>query len=837
MTTDPSNINFKLASDFINYTNRCVFLTGKAGTGKTTFLKFVKENSHKQIAVVAPTGVAAINAGGVTIHSFFQLPFAAYTPGKLGFDNQNERIIDKHNLLKKVRLNKQRIEIIQQLELLIIDEISMVRCDVLDAIDVVLKHYRNNHYKPFGGLQVLFIGDMFQLPPVVQQDEWKFLQEHYQSPYFFSSQVIKTCEPACVELTKIYRQDDEVFINLLNKIRHNNLDEDAMDILNDLYKPTFEATKEDGYITLSTHNAHADAINKEALSGLNNESFFFKATIEGDFGEKMYPTDEVLELKLGSQVMFTKNDLDKSKRYFNGKIGTISKINNETIEVVCKDDNATITVDTYKWENIKYTINNEKQLVEEQAIGSFKQYPLRLAWAITIHKSQGLTFKKAIIDAGKSFAAGQVYVALSRCISLDGIVLVSKINSNNLFSDNFITDFTNGYKNSQLESSVVFEKHLHQIEVMSNIFICKPMVEHSKKMLQIITTNPTHFSNNDLAFCQQIVDASNHLWAVGNKFLQQINELDKDATMPEDNEPLQQRIGKAATYYLEKIGNLIVQIETNTIVTESRLLAKEFNDCANSFYMNCNQQIHQYKIMEQGFFYDQHIQHKQQFIASTFSVNVYASKTKSSSSYNNHPQLYDSLTELRNSICEEENLPIYILASSNSLKEMVDYLPQNKEELKRISGFGNVKAEKYGKQFLDIIVAYCQHNNLQSLIHTRNDKNVKEQKVAIKKTDTKLESYTLFVEGKTILEIAKERNLTIQTIESHLTKYIANGSLQITQFMTLAKAETIEKVCIEMNDQNLDSPIKEKLGNDYSFSEIKMVKSWIESKANSSITQ
>ena len=474
MQTDTSNINFQLATDFINYTNRSVFLTGKAGTGKTTFLKYIREHSNKQIAVVAPTGVAAINAGGVTIHSFFQLPFTPYVPAKIGFSTGNERVTDKHQLFEKVKLNKERIGIIQKLELLIIDEISMVRCDVLDAIDQVLRHYRNQHYKPFGGLQVLLIGDMFQLPPVVPNEEWQLLSQYYASPYFFDSMVIKEGEPACIELNKIYRQDDETFIDLLNKVRNNNMDEDAFELLQKHYNPEFQPKKDEGYITLTTHNARADAINAEALTSLTTPSYFFKAIVETEFSEKMFPVDEVLELKLGSQVMFTKNDLDKSKRYFNGKIGTVIEIGNDNIVVKCKDDAASIKVEKYKWENIKYSLNPQKQQVEENVIGTFTQYPLRLAWAITIHKSQGLTFDKAIIDAGKAFAPGQVYVALSRCRTLDGVVLVSKIGSNSLHNDEHIKTFSKNYKNARLDESLEFEKHLHQNEILQGKFFFNP---------------------------------------------------------------------------------------------------------------------------------------------------------------------------------------------------------------------------------------------------------------------------------------------------------------------------------------------------------------------------
>ena len=331
MITDTSNINFQLASDFIQYTNRSVFLTGKAGTGKTTFLKYIKQHINKQTAVVAPTGVAAINAGGSTIHSFFQLPFTPFIPENKGF-GKDDTINDKHSLLGRIRLNTERRKVIQQLELLIIDEISMVRCDVLDAIDAVLKSVRQRNHEAFGGVQVLLIGDLFQLPPVIPDAEWQILSQHYQSPYFFDSRVMEIHPPAYIELNKIYRQSDQQFIDILNQVRNNELTEEGINILHSRYSPSFSATKEEGYIHLTTHNYKADNSNATELNNLKGKLFSFKAIIEGEFNEKAYPADELLELKIGAQVMFIKNDADKAKRYFNGKIGVINKIEEVFVE-------------------------------------------------------------------------------------------------------------------------------------------------------------------------------------------------------------------------------------------------------------------------------------------------------------------------------------------------------------------------------------------------------------------------------------------------------------------------------------------------------------------------
>ena len=437
------NTIFQFAADSLNYSNRSVFLTGKAGTGKTTFLKYIRQNTNKQTAVVAPTGVAAINAGGVTIHSLFQIPFTPYIPAPQGF-TRNSGLMDRNSLLGHIRMNRERREMLQKLELLIIDEISMVRCDVLDAVDAVLRSARSRHNEPFGGIQVLYIGDMFQLPPVASDTEWNILSQYYRSPYFFDSRVVHEQPPVYIELDKIYRQNEQQFINVLNKVRNNAMDKAGFDLLESRFDPWFEQDKDDKYIVLTTHNYKADAINVEEMKRLKASSRTYQATIDGDFNDKSYPADALLQLKEGAQVMFIKNDPDK--RYFNGKIGVVTRLEDSAVFVQCKGENEEIEVKPERWDNIRYSLNNEEATLGH-VIGYFKQLPLRLAWAITIHKSQGLTFEKAVIDAGAAFAAGQVYVALSRCTSLQGIILRSPIINSALFTDERINRFAKN-KNS-----------------------------------------------------------------------------------------------------------------------------------------------------------------------------------------------------------------------------------------------------------------------------------------------------------------------------------------------------------------------------------------------------
>jgi hypothetical protein len=435
---------FELALQFANFTGRHFFLTGKAGTGKTTFLQYLRKHSRKKMAVVAPTGVAAINAGGMTIHSFFQLPFGPFIPAPAqGWGGPAGIANNKHSLLKNLRLNSNRRQLIQELELVVIDEVSMVRADMLDAIDLVLRHVRRKQHLPFGGVQMIYIGDLFQLPPVASREEWSILAEYYSSPFFFDALVIKEANPLFLELTHIYRQRDEHFIALLEKIRNNNPSAADLDLLHQHYEPGFIPAKEENYITLTTHNYKADAINKRALDELPGRPASFKAKVDGEFAERAYPADFELVLKIGAQVMFIKNDKGESRRYYNGKIGVISRMSDTEVYVEFPGEPEEVLVEKEQWKNIRYAFNKEQQQVDEEELGTYEQFPLRLAWAITIHKSQGLTFDKAVIDAGESFAAGQVYVALSRLRSMEGLVLQSRIRASSIHTDDKVLAFSN----------------------------------------------------------------------------------------------------------------------------------------------------------------------------------------------------------------------------------------------------------------------------------------------------------------------------------------------------------------------------------------------------------
>jgi hypothetical protein len=829
---DSSNTLFTLASDLVNHTSRHIFLTGKAGTGKTTFLKYIKENCPKQMAVVAPTGVAAINAGGVTIHSFFQLPFSPFIPEAKGFSGRNDEVTNKHNLLSRLRLNSERRKVIQELELLIIDEISMVRCDVLDAIDLVLRHVRYRHSERFGGVQVLFIGDMFQLPPVVKEEEWNFLRDYYRSPYFFDSYVMKEDPPVYIEFTKIYRQTEEKFIDLLNKVRNNEMDEENLHALHERYQPEFFDEASDGYILLTTHNDKAREINTQELAKLRDKLFTYKAEVDRDFPATAFPADEVLQLKVGAQVMFIKNDADKAKRYFNGKIGVVTELKDDKILVQCKNEPIAIEVRKETWENIRYTLDKSTRQLNEDVLGSFGQYPLRLAWAITIHKSQGLTFEKAVIDAGKAFAPGQVYVALSRCTNLEGLVLHSRIKPNALYADDRIVQFTkNILQLEDLQQELTRAKKVYQEKVLSSLFDFRKVVNGMKELQDYLLKHTTSFNSESFPWCEELLDKLTALQTTSEKFHNQLKKLFALTEKAEENSELQERIKTAATWFSNEIKSVIENILESPAVTDSTMHAKEYNESLREIYI----QLAQQNFLLQGFVGKFNMENfhrrKKSFSAPSFGINAYAGASEKKVELA-HPALYYQLKKLRDNICARKNLPIYFVASSKTLEEMTSYLPQTLEELERIGGFGKSKVETYGNEFLSIIKEYCLENNLSSNISEKSPKR-KRKETRGPKIDTKAETFKLYKNGKTVSEISKERNLTNQTIEGHLAYYVQKGQINIDDLVSREKIVLIEPIVKRFSGGSI-TPIKEKLGSDISFGEIRLVLAWVEHRKSSS---
>jgi len=823
------NDKFRLATELVVQSSRNVFLTGKAGTGKTTFLKYIRENCPKQMAVVAPTGVAAINAGGVTMHSFFQLPFSPFIPGAGGFRKQEDEVTDRNNLLSRLRMTSEKKKILQGLELLIIDEISMVRCDMLDAVDAVLRHIRRRHYERFGGVQVLFIGDMFQLPPVIKEQEWKLLKEFYSSPYFFDSYVMKEEPPVYIEFDKIYRQSEENFINVLNQVRNNELDDEGRKLLERRFLTDFKRTRNDGYIILTTHNEKARIKNESELNKLETKLFSYSAGIEGDFPESLYPVEQDLRLKVGAQVMFIKNDAERIKRYFNGKIGTVKELDNDKILVQCKDEQELIEVGKEKWDNIRYSVDKTTRQIKEEVLGSFKQYPLRLAWAITIHKSQGLTFEKVIIDAGEAFAPGQVYVALSRCTTIDGIVLPNRLRPTGMFTDERIVQFskTNSSKDA-LELELQRSRENYRLKVLLSLFDYSQTVTDLKETNAYLAENRSSYYNDGASWLAELLHDTENVQATADKFKVQIERLfgQEDTA---SSELLGGRISAGVQYFLKEQNKLVDKLLNCPVSTDSRSHAKEFNESLLEIFGSFSMKKHLFESLSEKFDIALYHHRKRNFVMPPFIINVYAGATETRIE-SPHPQLHQKLRKLRDSICAKTDLPIYIVAGTNTLNEMARYLPQDIIELRKISGFGDAKIEKYGKQFLDVIVDYCREKKLSSLIHEkvpkRERKTGSEKKI---KVDTKSESFRLYKEGKNVDEIAKERGFTTQTIEGHLAHYVALGEIHIKELVSENKVLLIEPAVIN-NAENSITPIKEKLGQQISFGDIRLVMAWVKFK-------
>jgi hypothetical protein len=543
---------FSIAEEFVNHTSRCIFLTGKAGTGKTTFLRHIKNNTLKKTVVVAPTGVAAIHAGGTTVHSFFQLPFTPFIPEPA---KASVEWTDQYALLKNLKIESEKRTLFREMELLIIDEVSMVRSDVLDSIDTILRYIRKKRYQPFGGVQVLFIGDLFQLPPVVPDDQWRILSQYYESPFFFHARVMRDCTPLYIELKKIYRQTDRQFIDLLNHIRTNEVSKEDLELLNKNYAPDFKPSNEENYVTLTTHNHKADKINVSALAELPGKEYKFEASIEGEFPERAFPTDVVLTLKEGSQVMFIKNDMERVRRYYNGKIGTVLKVTEEEITVVFPGELTELIVEKETWKNVTYSYNPAAGQIEEEIIGTFTQYAIRLAWAITIHKSQGLTFSKVVIDAGQSFAPGQVYVALSRCTSLEGIVLHSLIFKNSIRSDERVIRYAEEEASIEELEPILKKNRVHYlIETLINVFDWDKVLEELRSFLQDLQERKFTGREDAQKIVEEWIAKSIEHQEVARKFQHQIKAISDQ----EDFQLLEQRLKSAIVYFTNRVGEEII---------------------------------------------------------------------------------------------------------------------------------------------------------------------------------------------------------------------------------------------------------------------------------------
>lgn len=810
-----TNKQLDLAFDFIQYTGQNIFLTGKAGTGKTTFLKSLKAKSPKRMIVVAPTGVAAINAGGVTIHSFFQLSFGQ----QIGLEDTSAQ---------KNRYNKEKINIIRSLDLLVIDEISMVRADLLDAIDRVLRRFKNRN-KPFGGVQVLMIGDLQQLAPVVRNEEWGLLKREYETVYFFSSKALRETSYVSIELTHVYRQQDDKFISILNKVRNNKLDENALEALNQRHIPDFKPEDGDGFITLCTHNLHAHRINESKLINLSTGKQAFIAEIEGKFPEYSYPTEFKLELKIGAQVMFVKNDPNPEKLFYNGKIGKITRVDNDVVYVLCPDNDEEIAVVPLLWENIKYTIDKNSAEITESVEGSFLQFPLKLAWAITIHKSQGLTFEHAIIDAQASFAHGQVYVALSRCKTLEGMVLSAPISSRSIINDGTVSGFVQNVEDNQPgegelnDAKLAYQKDLlmdvfrfENIKMLVNI-INKQLRENSASVPEVVVE---HLKKIKLAVYTELVEVS-------EKFQNQVTQLLNAQPDVEQNTILKERISKAAGYFSEKVKTILIDdFSKADLDVDNRTLRKQLKNTSLRLSEEAELKLVSFEICKIGFQVKKLLHAQAKILIETSKSTGKKQKAKEVLSPESipHPELYSTLRSWRYEESSELGIPAYMVFSQKALVELVNYLPVESATLQLINGLGSKKIEQFGAKIIEIIQNYCEENNVQHMEIPLKEASKKEKKP---KEDTKKMSFELYQSGKTVTEVADERGFTENTIESHLAYYVGLGELDVNLFLNEAKLKKITQYFESVENKSFGEA-KKQLGDEVSYGDLRMGLSYLE---------
>ena len=810
-TAQTANPELQLAKDFVRHTGNNIFLTGKAGTGKTTFLHRLKENTPKRMIVTAPTGVAAINAGGVTLHSFFQMPFGPYLPGS-----------DVQRQAEQRRFSKEKTAIIKGLDLLVIDEISMVRADVLDGVDAVLRRYKHRHL-PFGGVQLLMIGDLHQLSPVVKDDEWDLLKNYYDSCYFFSSNALKQTGMISIELKTIYRQSDARFIQLLNRVRDNRLDGDTIQALNTRHLPEFRPNENDDYITLTTHNRSADTINDRQLQAINAKPFTFTADIEGDYPAYSYPTAEKLSLKKGAQVMFVRNDSSTDKLYFNGKIGKITHIDQHGISVKCPDDEDEILVEPLTWENIKYSVDAQTREITEQVIGKFTQYPLRLAWAITIHKSQGLTFERAIIDANAAFSHGQVYVALSRCRTFEGMVLSSPISQRAVITDTAVAQFVEqADRNPPDHQQLNRAKILYQQHLLLDCFDYQPLAAHLKKLTRQLQDNRhlIEFSGSETidGMEKQVFE---QVIGVAEKFRRQLQSL-FDHTLehnvtPEDDAHIQERIQKASRYFTETLQpGLGAWVSSFRVDSDNQALKKHISAAFAALQHALALKTAALQSCHAGFStgtYLNALAHAE----IDFRPHSGTEQQAPSSADVEHPELFQALKAWRVQQAAQEGVEHYRVLHQRVLIQVATELPQTLNALMRIKGVGKHTAEKYGTQLTAMVSDYCRKHGIEAR-QTAPQSNAGQQP----KKDTKQTSYELYRQGKGIKEIAKQRGLTSGTIEGHLAHYVGLGQLDVADMVAAEKIAVI-KQAIDVKGRDSMSLIKEQLGDEVSYGEIRLV--------------
>jgi len=714
------NTATNIAYNYAQYTKRNIFLTGKAGTGKTTFLRKLRNETYKRMIVVAPTGVAAINAGGVTIHSFFQLAPGLFLPG--------QNISGKEQKMK-YSFSKHKVNILRSLDLLVIDEVSMVRCDLLDAIDDVLRRYQNRNL-PFGGVQLLLIGDLQQLAPVTTEDEWQIMRQFgYTTPYFFGSKALNLTDYTTIELTHVYRQADPTFVNMLNQVRDNMIDAQTLQVLNGRYLPNFKPKDEEGYITLTTHNIQAQDINRMKLMLLPTKSQIYSAEVEGEFPEMSYPTDATLELKVGAQVMFCKND--PNHQYYNGKIGQVVKLDLEKVWVKCTpdsldtqdpDEEKIIEVVAQEWTNAKYKTDEKTGEITEDIVGKFTQIPLKTAWAITIHKSQGLTFDRAIINAGRAFSPGQVYVALSRCRTLEGLVLSTPIPPGVITVDPQVVQFNQVIQKRQpTATDLKNDRRAFVEDILCKIFDFDQLQMRLNYVVRLFDEHLNRQYPLKVSSAKSIrEEVETHLTNVGRTFQQQIRSLMAQADTYEENPALQDRIRRGTLYYFNKTTELLQDFIDDGL--------PEIDNKANR-----EQLEREFQLLTDD--YCLKVQLFTRFSSHGFSLNNYwdakaivtmtpeekkekekkASKPAKSKKEKvekisvsegddiKNQKLYDALRDWRNEKAISLKVPPYTIMHNTTIIALTNNEPSNLKELLAIPGIGKKVMGAFGVEILEII--------------------------------------------------------------------------------------------------------------------------------------
>ena len=695
------DVIFETAERYIKATGRSVFLTGKAGTGKTTFLKYITTTTAKRFVVLAPTGVAAINAGGSTIHSFFQLPLCPYLPDV-------KELVTEYQMPERYRsLRKERVKIIRTLDLLIIDEISMVRADLLDAVDMTLRKYRRND-RPFGGVQLLMIGDAQQLSPVVKDNERQYMSQVYPSPYFFHSKALGKLPYITIELQKVHRQKDADFLEILNAVRENRLTSSLLAKLNSrvgVEPPVMEDGTEP--IRLTTHNVRADEVNGRKMAELSGDPYSFIAQVDGDFPENAYPAEEELQLKPGAQVMFIRNDSEGN--YYNGKLAKVEKISNGVV-TVCDREGQLIDVTPVEWPNAQYELDDESGEICQNVIGTFKQIPLRVAWAITIHKSQGLTFDNVIIDAGAAFAFGQVYVALSRCRSLEGIVMESPVRSSIIYADEHVAAFNASVPDaSSVAGALDKEERGYAYGQYRDVFEFGPICQSYRYLLNLWNgvlkdTYPSEYVILQDAY-KTLYDSSK----VAETFRAQIKNIESRGADEEDPY-LKERLTKSAGYFLPLIKDVREKcLSSDGLEIDNRETKKKLKEVMDEVMTGLDIVSHSLECFRDGIF------DIERLCRIRTECNLMERKSMPRRKLRElkpaeagqgvvNEELREKLQQWRSDRFKKDNVPAYTIMHQETLLLIASIIPVTKEELMAIKGFGETRYKKYGND----IIAICR---------------------------------------------------------------------------------------------------------------------------------